>query len=111
MRPPDLLRLIVNVVGLRDAWDTAVSVGRHAAGRVTEEEATFIPEPERHKVYREARAWIAVYAVVVAARDRPALAAAAHVCGAADAVWPLAVDAVRDLPARRAWPRTSSTTA
>jgi fatty acid desaturase len=67
MRPPDLLRLVVNVVGLRDAWDTAVSVGRHATGRVTEEEATFIPEPERHKVYREARAWIAVYAIVVAA--------------------------------------------
>ena len=40
------------------------------AGRVTEEEATFIPESERHRVYREARAWIAVYAVVVGRRDR-----------------------------------------
>jgi fatty acid desaturase len=66
MRPPDMLRLIVNVVGLRDAWDTAISVGRHAAGRMTEEEETFIPDPERHKVYREARAWVVVYAGVVA---------------------------------------------
>jgi fatty acid desaturase len=67
MRPPDLLRLVVNVVGLRDAYDTAVSVARHAGGRVTAEEATFIPEPERRKVYREARAWVAIYVLVLAA--------------------------------------------
>jgi fatty acid desaturase len=67
MRPPDLLKLVVNVVGLRDAYDTAVSVAGHAVGRVTEEEATFIPEPERHKVYREARAWLVVYAAAIAA--------------------------------------------
>ena len=65
MRPPDVARMIVNLVGLRDAWDTAVSVGRHAAGRVTAEEATFIPESERFRVYREARAWIVVYAAVI----------------------------------------------
>jgi fatty acid desaturase len=67
MRPPDLVKLAINVVGLRDAFDTAVSVARHAAGSVTEEEATFIPESERVRVYREARAWILVYVVVVAA--------------------------------------------
>jgi fatty acid desaturase len=66
MRPPDVLKLVLNVVGLRDAYDTVHSVVRHAAGRVTEEEATFIPEPERHKVYREARAWLLVYAAVAA---------------------------------------------
>jgi fatty acid desaturase len=65
MRPPDVLKLIVNVVGLRDALDTARSVVRHAAGRVTAEEATFIPESERSKVYGEARAWLVVYAAVV----------------------------------------------
>jgi fatty acid desaturase len=66
MRPPDLARLIVNFVGLRDAWDTLISVVHHASGRVTAEEATFIPESERHKVYREARGWLAVYALVIA---------------------------------------------
>ena len=66
MRPPDVARLIANVGGLRDAWDTAISVGRHAAGRVTAEEATFIPDSERFRVYREARAWIAVYVAVIA---------------------------------------------
>ena len=65
MRPPDVLRLVVNVIGLRDAYDTAVSVCRHATGRVTEEEASFIPESERRRVYWEARAWLAVYAAVV----------------------------------------------
>jgi fatty acid desaturase len=67
MRPPDLLKLVVNVVGLRDAYDTVISVGRHATGRVTAEEATFIPEPERHRVYREARAWLAIYTAVIVA--------------------------------------------
>ncbi len=55
----------LNLAGLRDVIDTAVSVVRHAAGRVTAEEAAFIPEPERHRVYREARAWLAVYAAVI----------------------------------------------
>ncbi len=66
MRPPDLLKLVINVVGLRDAYDTAISVLRHAAGRLTAEEATFIPDSERHRVFREARAWLVVYAAVVA---------------------------------------------
>ncbi|HET9104665.1 MAG TPA: fatty acid desaturase family protein [Solirubrobacteraceae bacterium] len=66
MRPPDVARLLLNLAGLRDVLDTAVSVARHAAGRVTAEEATFIPESERHRVYREARAWLAVYAAVIA---------------------------------------------
>jgi len=39
----------------------------HYGHLVTAEEASFIPEAERHRVYREARAWIAVYAIVVAA--------------------------------------------
>ncbi len=67
MRPPDAAKLVINVIGLRDAWDTAISVGRHAAGRLTEEEKTFIPESERFRVYREARAWVAIYVLVVAA--------------------------------------------
>jgi fatty acid desaturase len=66
MRPPDVAKLVINVIGLRDAWDTSISVARHAAGRLTEEERTFIPEGESFRVHREARAWVAIYAVVVA---------------------------------------------
>jgi fatty acid desaturase len=65
MRPPDMLRLVINVFGVRDALDVVVSVLRHATGRLTAEEVTFIPETERHRVYREARAWVAVYLVVI----------------------------------------------
>jgi fatty acid desaturase len=66
MRPPDALRLLVNVLGIRDAIDVVVSVVRHAAGRLTAEEVTFIPESERHRVYDEARAWVAAYVVAIA---------------------------------------------
>jgi fatty acid desaturase len=66
MRPPDVARLVLNVVGLRDALDVVVSVVRHAGGRLTAEEATFIPEGERHRVHLEARVWVAIYAIVVA---------------------------------------------
>ena len=67
MRPPDVARLVINVVGVRDAIDVVRSVGRHAAGRLTAEELTFIPDSEHHRVVREARAWVGVYLVVVAA--------------------------------------------
>ena len=66
MRPPDVLRLVLNVAGVRDVMDTVVSVCRHALGRVTDEEATFIPATERRRVVREARAWVAIYIGVVA---------------------------------------------
>ena len=66
MRPPDAFRLVVNVLGVRDAIDVVLSVLRHAAGRLTAEEVTFIPEHERRRVYWEARAWVALYALVVA---------------------------------------------
>ena len=66
MRPPDVARLLLNLAGVRDVIDTGVSVARHAAGRVTGEEATFIPDEERHRVFAEARVWLAVYAAVIA---------------------------------------------
>ena len=66
MRPPNLRRLLLNILGLADMTSTAASVARHATGRVTAEEITFIPESERWRVVREARAWVAVYLGVVA---------------------------------------------
>jgi fatty acid desaturase len=66
MRPPDVIRLVLNVLGIADAFSTCVSVLRHAAGRLTAEELTFIPESEHHRVFREARAWVAVYLGVIA---------------------------------------------
>jgi fatty acid desaturase len=67
MRPPDVARLLLNVFGIADAASTMRSVARHATGRLTAEEATYIPQSEAFRVYREARAWVAIYALVIAA--------------------------------------------
>jgi fatty acid desaturase len=67
MRPPDVARLVLNILGITDALETVGSVVRHACGRLTAEEVTFIPEMERRKVYWEARAWVAVYLAVFGA--------------------------------------------
>jgi len=64
MRPPNVRRLALNILGLADIGSTAVSVARHAGGRLTAEEQTFIPESEQWGVRREARAWVAVYLAV-----------------------------------------------
>jgi fatty acid desaturase len=66
MRPPDAARMVLGIVGIRDAIDVVLSVCRHAAGRLTAEEKTFIPDAEHHRVVREARAWVAIYAAVIA---------------------------------------------
>ena len=65
MRPPDVARLILNVLGVRDACDVVVSVLRHATGGITAEERTFIPRSDQRRVRGEARAWLAVYAVAI----------------------------------------------
>ena len=39
----------------------------HATGRVTDEEATYVPESERHKTYWTARVWLLIYVGVVVA--------------------------------------------
>lgn len=65
MRPPDLLRLIANFVGLYDAWFAIGDMLRNAAGNLSSAEKSFIPEMEQHKVIRVARIWLAIYAVVI----------------------------------------------
>lgn len=65
MRPPDLLRLIANFIGLYDAWFAVGDMLRNAAGNLSPAERSFIPEIEQHKVIRVARIWLAIYAVVI----------------------------------------------
>ncbi|EPX87345.1 Fatty acid desaturase [Rubellimicrobium thermophilum DSM 16684] len=66
MRPPALLRLILNVFGLADAWTGWGAMLRHAAGRLDAEEKTYVPESEWPKVVRTARIWTAIYAATIA---------------------------------------------
>ena len=65
MRPARLARLLANFFGLVDVPVAFGLMFRHAAGRLTAEEADFVPEPERHKVYRTARIDLAIYAVTI----------------------------------------------
>ena len=66
MRPPDLLRLALNVFGLLDAWHAVVDMLRNAAGRMSAAEKTFIPESEQPKAIRIARIWLAIYLATIA---------------------------------------------
>ena len=66
-RPPDVLALLLNVFALKNTVAFFRKVFVHAAGRLTDEELTFVPESERPKVYFVARIYLAIYALVVVA--------------------------------------------
>jgi fatty acid desaturase len=66
MRPPDLLRLVLNFFGIIDVWHALVDMTRNAVGIVSAAEKTFIPEQEQPKVIRIARIWVAIYAATAA---------------------------------------------
>ncbi len=61
MRPPDLLRIGLNFLGILDALNGWQRMLLNASGRLDPEEATYIP-PHRHaEVIRVARIWTAIY--------------------------------------------------
>jgi len=66
-RPPDIMGILLNVFALKSSYVALRSVIVHATGRLGEAEATFIPAAERPKVYRTARIWLAIFAVVIGA--------------------------------------------
>ncbi|SDA99702.1 fatty acid desaturase family protein [Sinorhizobium sp. NFACC03] len=66
MRPPDLLRLVLNFFGILDVWYAVVDMVRNTFGIIGAEEATFIPEMEQPKAILVARIWFAVYAATIA---------------------------------------------
>jgi Na+-transporting NADH:ubiquinone oxidoreductase subunit F len=66
-RPPDLWTHFLSFFALPVYRGYVPSILRHAFGRVTEEERTFLPESEFPKVYRNARRILAVNLAVIAA--------------------------------------------
>jgi fatty acid desaturase len=66
-RPPDLWGALSNLLALKSTKAALIALLRHAAGRLSPEEASFIPEGERAKVFRTARVWLAILAAVVVA--------------------------------------------
>ena len=66
MRPPDFFRLMLNVVGILDAWHAVSDMVRNTAGIVSEDEKIIVPETEWPKMILVARIWFAVYVAVIA---------------------------------------------
>lgn len=64
-RPPSIPTMLLNLFALKSGPPALGRMFLHAAGRLTKDEATYVPEMERHKVAWEARAWIVVYAAVI----------------------------------------------
>jgi fatty acid desaturase len=65
MRPPDLASILLNFFAIKNVPTALSRMLLHAAGKLTADEATFVPEMERAKVYVVARAWLAIYVAVV----------------------------------------------
>jgi len=66
-RPPSLLTIALNLFALKSSAVALRKLVVHAAGRLTAEEETFIPEMERWKVFLVARIYLAIFAAVIAA--------------------------------------------
>ena len=67
MRPPAALHIVANLFGIFDVAKAFEEMFIHSSGRLTAEEATFVPDTERRKVYWTARAWLLIYPATVAA--------------------------------------------
>lgn len=67
MRPARLARVLANFVGLVEAPTQMWLMIVHSTGRLTADEATFVPEAEQSKVYRTSRIWLAIYIATIAA--------------------------------------------
>ncbi|NDY92051.1 fatty acid desaturase [Ideonella livida] len=64
--PLPLGTLLLNVFALRYAPGEYARVLANALGRISPQEKSYVPESEWPRMVREARAWVAVYAAVVA---------------------------------------------
>ncbi len=66
MRPVYLLKVAAMFFAIPQTSNAIRSILRHVAGRIGAEEATFIPEMERPRLYRVARIWLAIHLAVIA---------------------------------------------
>lgn len=64
-RPPDLPGIALNLFALKSGPKAIGHLLLHAAGRLTAEERSFIPDSEQPKVVRTARIWLALFAAVI----------------------------------------------
>ena len=65
-RPVSLLSVALKFISVTRVPEEFAKMVRHCFGRLTPAEETYIPAEERHKVYRNARLYILIYAAVIA---------------------------------------------
>ncbi len=66
MRPPDLLKVILNFVGIFDVWYSLKALLLNASGVFQEHEESFVPSAERSKAITAARVHVVIYAATLA---------------------------------------------
>lgn len=64
--PTNWATMLLNLFALKHVTNEARKVLGHALGRINDDDKTYVPETEWPKVVKEARIWVAVYAVVAA---------------------------------------------
>ncbi|MEO1018580.1 MAG: fatty acid desaturase, partial [Pseudomonadota bacterium] len=64
MRPPSFAGIFLDLLYLRTGWMQIGKLANHVRGKLSEEEADFLPEGERWKVFLEARIQLAIYLAV-----------------------------------------------
>jgi fatty acid desaturase len=67
MRPPDLIRLCLNMFGILEFPVSLYHMLRYAFGLLSDEEKDFIPASERSKVFFPARIWTLIYLITLVA--------------------------------------------
>ena len=65
-RPPDLLGILLNMFQLKSGPAALYGIALHATGRLTDEERSFVPEMEQHKVFRVARIHVGIFVMMIA---------------------------------------------
>jgi len=64
-RPPRLINMLLSLVRMPYVFTTTWSVCRHATGRMTQEEQTFIPESQWPKIFVTARIWLLIHGLTL----------------------------------------------
>jgi fatty acid desaturase len=67
MRPPAILRMLGNLLGLFDTLQGLKLMLLNAGGRLDAQEALYVPETERKKLFQVARIWCLIYAATLGA--------------------------------------------
>lgn len=61
MRPPDLLRVALNLFGIIDTLTLLRRMALHVTGRLHQDEATYVRKEDQKKVFFIARIWLVIY--------------------------------------------------